>query len=491
MNIGELFVKLKLGEDKQNNASVGKFKAGLGALKDKAMDFRKQAQLIAREKLPQFFRESEFGSVGFLGKLTDMIGKANLVRVAILGVVASMVKLTSRAAEASEQLFKFGLNSGMSTTALQKLQMQAEQTGVEADEVADSLRELQSKSMDIQLGRGDAGAFQLAGVSWFADAETQLNQIEQMLKTRPAAMGTKLAMDMGLSEEMITFLRLRASIKPADQGLILSPEEIGELKEFSIEFKATWAAFQRALTKLGAMILPITKPFMEFARRLARIGTEIIGWMTAIESRKTIILSIIGVIGTALAAAFFPATVTILGIVAALGAVLLVIDDIATFLRGGDSVTGRVWSTLSKNFTTEVELIKGAWKVFVDWIIGTGKMIGEGLFSSFKLIYDLFTNPEKVLEDAKLTVKGVGESVMEKGADLGSAIKGFFGFNQPAMVPAVAPTPAMAGAVSTMNQNVQINVNGAGDPKAVSEEVSRRLRQETSNAVYQMPRQEQ
>jgi len=362
---------------------------------------------------------------------------------------------------------------------------------VEADEVANSLRELQSKSMDIQLGRGDAGAFQLAGVSWFADAETQLNQIEQMLKTRPAAMGTKLAMDMGLSEEMITFLRLRASIKPADQGLILSPEEIGELKEFSIEFKATWAAFQRALTKLGAMILPITKPFMEFARRLARIGTEIIGWMTAIESRKTIILSIIGVIGTALAAAFFPATVTILGIVAALGAVLLVIDDIATFLRGGDSVTGRVWSTLSKNFTTEIEVIKGAWKVFVDWIIGTGKMIGEGLFSSFKLIYDLFTNPEKVLEDAKLTVKGVGESVMEKGADLGSAIKGFFGFNEPAMVPAVAPTPAMAGAISTMNQNVQINVNGAGDPRIVGEEVSRRLRQETSNAVYQMPRQEQ
>jgi hypothetical protein len=323
-------------------------------------------------------------------------------------------------------------------------------------------------------------------------------------------------MDMGLSEEMISFLRLRASIKPADQGLILSPEEIGELKEFSIEFKATWAAFQRALTKLGAMILPITKPFMEFARRLARIGTEIIGWMTAIESRKTIILSIIGVIGTALAAAFFPATVTILGIVAALGAVLLVIDDIATFLRGGDSVTGRVWSTLSKNFTTEIEVIKGAWKVFVDWIIGTGKMIGEGLFSSFKLIYDLFTNPEKVLEDAKLTVKGVGESVkgvgetvlqkgtnvgdsiqgvgklvIDKSIDVGSALKGFFGFNEPAMVPAVAPTPAMAGAISTMNQNVQINVNGTGDPKAVSEEVSRRLRQETSNAVYQMPRQEQ
>jgi len=129
--------------------------------------------------------------------------------------------------------------------------------------------------------------------------------------------------------------------------------------------------------------------------------------------------------------------------------------------------------------------------LFVEWIIASAKFIGEGLLLAFRLIYDLFTNPEKVLEDAKLTVKGVGESVMEKGADLGSAIKGFFGFNEPAMVPAVAPSPAMTGAVSTMNQNVQINVNGSGDPKAVSEEVSRRLRQETSNAVYQMPRQEQ
>ena len=39
MNIGELFVKLKLGEDKQNNASVGKFKAVLVCSKTKRWTF--------------------------------------------------------------------------------------------------------------------------------------------------------------------------------------------------------------------------------------------------------------------------------------------------------------------------------------------------------------------------------------------------------------------------------------------------------------------
>ena len=490
MKLGELFVKLKLAPDGKNPEAINKFRTGLIGLKDKAEDFRKQAQLIAKEKLGEFFKQSEFGSLGFLGKLTDMIGKANLVRIAILSVAGAMLKLTANAANAAEHLFKFSLNSGMSTTALQKLQMQAEQTGVEAEEVAGSLRSLQERSIEIQMGRGDAGAFQLAGVSWFADAQTQLNQVERMLATRPAAMGTKLAMDMGLSEDMVTFLRLRSTLKPADEGLILSPTEIDELKSFSIDFKATLAAFQNALKKLGAMVLPITRPLMDFARRLLRIGTDIIGWMTAIEARRNVILSMIAAIGAALAIAFFPATVTILGIVAAIGAVLLAIEDVASFMRGDDSLTGRAWEGLKSGFKKAIDYVKDAWKGMLDWISEKTSAILEVLFAPIKKLQEL---KEMLSGKAQSTMES-GKSALDSGKqqfeNIWDSVKGFFTPDQPAL----APTSGMiqsGSAGAMLNQSVNIQVNGAGNPASVAEEIQRRLRQETSNAVYQMPRQEQ
>jgi hypothetical protein len=489
MKLGELFVKLKLAPDGKNPEAINKFRTGLIGLKDKAEDFRKQAQLIAKEKLGEFFKNSEFASLGLVGRFVDLIGKANAVRLAVLAVVGAMVKLTTSAANAAEHLFKFSLNSGMSTTALQRWQMQAEQTGVAAEEVADSLRSLQQRSMDIQMGRGDAGAFQLAGVSWFADAETQLAQIEGMLKSRPAALGTKLAMDMGLSEDMVTFLRLRSTLQPADEGLILSPTEIDELKNFSIDFRSTLAAFQNALKKLGAMILPITRPLMDFARRLLRIGTDIIGWMTAIEARRNVILSMIAAIGAALAIAFFPATITILGIVAAIGAVLLAIEDVASFLRGDDSLTGRGWESLKKGFRLAVDYVKDVWKGMLEWISEKTSAILDVLFAPIKKLQELKDMLSGGAQSAIDSGKGTIESGKQRFENIWDSVKGFFVPQEPAL----APTSGMiqSGSVGAMlNQSVNIQVNGAGNPASVAEEVSRKLRQETSNAVYQMPRQE-
>ena len=297
-----------------------------------------------------------------------------------------------------------------------------------------------------------------------------------MLATRPAAMGTKLAMDMGLSEDMVTFLRLRSTLQPADEGLILSPTEIDELKSFSIDFKATLAAFQNALKKLGAMVLPITRPLMDFARRLLRIGTDIIGWMTAVEARRNVILGMIAAIGAALAIAFFPATLTILGIVAAIGAVLLAIEDVASFMRGDDSLTGRAWEGLKSSFRLAVDYVKDAWKGMLEWI-------GEKTSAILEIVFA----PIKKLQELKEMLSGGAQATF---GNIWDSVKGFFTPDQPAL----SPTSGMiqsGSAGAMLNQSVNIQVNGAGNPASVAEEIQRRLRQETSNAVYQMPRQEQ
>lgn len=491
MNLGELFVKLKIAADPKNAEQMGRFKQGLVSLKDQANDFRKQADEIIKSKFSHFFKESEFASLGFLGKLTDIVGKANMVRLAILGVVAAMVKLTQNAADASEHLFKFSLNTGLSTTNLQRWQHQAEQVGVSADEVAGSFAALQQKAMDIQLGQGDARAFQLSGVSWFADAETQLGQIEKMLATRPAAMGTKLAMDMGLSEDMITFLRLRSQLKPADKGLILSPDEIKELKDFSIEFKATLAAFQNAMRKIGALILPITRPLINLANRLMKVGVELSKWVA--ESKKfQMVLGALGVAAAILAIKLFPVTAVVLAISAAIGAVLLIIDDVATFIRGGDSVTGLLWEGLKSGFKTVISEIKKDWTVLIDWFVqGIGKLI-DIIVSPILKVLELvgvlqnvdYTGAEKALSSGWQSVKQIDGSTF---TGLWDKLGDFFS----PIAPAISGGPMLPAGASSVNQNVQINVNGAKEPAAVANEINKALKKQTSDAVYQMPRQEQ
>lgn len=491
MNLGELFVKLKIAGDPKNAEQMNKFKQGLVSLKDQANDFRKQANEIIKSKFSNFFKESEFASLGFLGKLTDIVGKANMVRLAILGVVAAMVKLTQNAAEASEHLFKFSLNTGLSTTNLQKWQMQAEQVGVSADEVSNSFAALQQKAMDIQLGQGDARAFQLSGVSWFADAETQLGQIEKMLATRPAALGTKLAMDMGLSEDMITFLRMRSQLKPADPGLILSPDEIRDLKDFSIDFKATLAAFQNAMRKIGALILPVTRPLMNLANRLMRVGVEISKWVSE-SKRFQMVLVGLGIAAGLLAIKLFPVTAVVLAISAAIGAALLIIDDVATFIRGGDSVTGLLWEGLKTGFKTVISEIKKDWTVLIDWFVeGIGKLVDiivSPILKVLELIGVLqnvdYQGAQKALTSGWQSVKEIDGSTF---TGLWDKIGDFFS----PIAPAISGGPMLPAGASSVNQSVQINVNGAREPAAVANEINKVLKKQTSDAVYQMPRQEQ
>jgi hypothetical protein len=485
MEIGQLFVKLKLVSDKVNENTTKKFVGNLKGMKEKAMDLAKQAKVLLQSKFSHFFKESEFASVGLLGKMADIIGKANMMRLAIMGAVAGMIKLTSSAAEASEHLFKFSINTGMDTQALQRWQAQAGQAGVQAEEVADSFKNLQRKSMEVQMGQGDAGAFQMSGVNWFADAQTQMKQIQAMLKNRPAAMGTKLASDMGLSEEMISFLRMKDSLESADENLILSEKEIAELKDFSLKFKGTWYSFQQTLVKIGAMILPITKPFIAFAMRLMKMTTQFTAWMNEIPARKNGIITAVAAIGTALAVAFFPATATVLGIGAVIAGILLIMEDIATFLRGGDSLTGDLINgaggAVKSAFGGVIDWVRENWKMLLDWMWTEVKNFGELIWSLIKGIAGLGF---KIGELASDGIKGVAASAWEGLKGLASdAWKGLSG--------PMPSAPSMAlGASGGMVQNVQIQVDGSKDPKAVGEEVSRRLRQETSQAVYQMPRQE-
>lgn len=514
MNVGQLFIKLGFKQDPAAPAQQAKFLKVMQTLRDKANKAVENIRVNFKKGFDAAMVNSEKSMFGFIGKLGKLIGKANIARMAILGIVAAMTKLTLNTAQAAEHLFKFSLNTGMDTTSLQRWQQQAGMAGVRAEEVAESFKMLQQKSVEAQLG-GDTGAFRLAGVNWMADAETQMKQIQTMLANRPAALGTKLALDMGLSEEMITFLRMRDSLQPANEGLILSKTEIAELKDFSIQFEAAWNGFKLALAKLGVMIMPITKPIIKMFSRIMEMTAAFTVWINGLGKWKATILTIAASIAVAVSAFFFPITATVLGIIAIIAGIALAIEDVYTYFQGGESFTGdflsgKLTAAIKKGFAAAVKWVEENWTYLCGWMAEELVNIFNGIGKAILWIGDYLI---KIIDSLLAVFKLPGISDLGKkldplfgaaGTAWGNMMEWFNKDDKKITSPIAPPTgsrampvpSAVGGAVlgqsgnAAVNQTVNIKVDGAKNPMAVADEINARIKKETGNAVYQMPRQE-
>lgn len=531
MNIGELFVTMGVKIDDAMNAATSKFITKLSDVQKEAQELNKidlgakppmgkkflTALQNVKEKLLQLkefvleksgfaeiskdFSKAAKESQGFTGFLTRLVTGANLARLAILGMGASLAKLVMNAAEASEHLFKFSINTGMDTTSLQKWQQQAGMAGVQAEEVANSFKNMQRLAIEAQLGQASEstmGAYRQSGVSWLSDPESMMGQIQKMLKNRPAALGTKLASDMGLSEEMVSFLRMKDTLQPADENLILSKDEIAELKDFNIKFTSSINQMKMALIKLGAIIAPVMKPIFALFTRVMLATTQFTAWLSGMGKWKGMILGIASAIAIAVTAFFFPVTATVLLIGGIIAGVLLLIDDVATFLRGGDSVTGDVVKGWKKGFSSffgwfgenakyigaylVTELLNGVetiwtyWQNFTDWIYNNWtyliKYLGDELGGIFGFFKDLL---------------GFGSSVefnKEEKPSYANTIPMRPMFSNPK----AAGNSYDSSSSTAVNQNVTIQVNGAQNPTNIAMEISNKLKNQINHAAFQLPR---
>jgi hypothetical protein len=312
-----------------------------------------------------------------------------------------------------------------------------------------------------------------------------MRQAQIMLKNRPAAIGTKLAMDMGLSEEMVTFLRLRDTLKPPDKNLILSKNEIAELKDFNIDFTSSILTMKMAMIKLGVVIASVMKPVFMMFNRIMLATSDFTKWLAGMGKWKGVILGIAASIAIAVTAFFFPVigTVAMIGILIA--GVLLAIDDVATFMRGGDSLTGRVIKGWRQGLSDFWDWIKTEWPALMDWMGKYAVDLGKWFYNLFADIFNWIS------DNWKYVIGYLGEELgnfWDWAKDkLGMGDKG----TNPAIEP-IKPTFAIpvgaGGGANSVNQNVTINVNGARDATSVGKEVSNHLQKQTNHALMQFPR---
>ena len=282
-------------------------------------------------------------------RMTKALGAMNALRVETIAGALGLVYFTDKAAKAAVHIDKISALTGLSRDGIQRMGDAVAQTGGSVDDMAGAVRTLQQQSMDIMMGRGgNVGVYGLLGLNPHEDPLVLLNKLSAKLKSMPAAYGANLARELGLSDDMIYFLKNTQNIKPPREETIVTKKELDRLKEFNFYFNRVWEQGKRVLQRLAAFLLPITNEIVYF---FDRVGTLVGKAITAIEPYMEKINKWLGplkVMGAVLFAALFPVT-------AAFVMLGLVLEDISSYLAGDDSVTGR----LIKQLTDVNSLIDG------------------------------------------------------------------------------------------------------------------------------------
>jgi hypothetical protein len=293
-------------------------------------------------KIGEFFVElfvkSEKGQLS-VKELVSTFGELEAATVAEAGALADLafkfVGLAEQAYNAAAAFQMFESQTGLSSQELQKWQIVAEQANVSTEAMASGINALQRNLAEIRLGRGNIAPFQMLGIGPNQNAFQVLDQLRDRIKGLDSATATNIITQMGLSPETIQVLRLSnqefSKLAATEKSMSVNQE-----RSF-LEGKQSLVRFEHALKEAGYGIVELFGPaFTELLKSSAfyiNKMSEAFGYV--VKHIGNFKAALIG-----LAVVLSPLFIETFPITAALLALILVLDDLATYFQGGDSVTG-------------------------------------------------------------------------------------------------------------------------------------------------------
>lgn len=347
----------------------------------------------------------------FAGSLKNVTVDAALAVAGLIGVEYQLAKVAAEAMNAAVGFEMFTSETGLSWQELQRWQIAGAQVNVTAESIGSSITQLERNLAALRLGHGNRAPFQMLGVDTNQNAFNVLAQVRQRVQALHLDRGTasNIISEMGISPEMIRLLyltdaefnRLSHTVRGMTQG---QEQQFMRSKQALIE----WGL---ALKTYGYDAVSHLLGVLEYLRNFFK-NMEI--WWPGV------VLAV-----ASLAAAFYPVT-------AAVAALLLVLDDLAVYAQGGDSLFG----AFEKKFAKPV----GTWMQnnLSPWMNSLAKTTG-GVMSSGGM-------------GSIIDPTGTGRLLM-KGAQV--------------------------------IQNMNFNIHG-NDPKTIATEVHHAIRQATGQAEEQV-----
>lgn len=395
---------------------------------------------------------------------------ATRAAVAIDAMNAALFLLLETSAKVGVALKEFQIRTGLSATSLQEWEQQAAASNVSGDELVQSIKEIQNARTDFAKGLPKAlGAWSLLGVDPRQDPFVVLDKLRGRLKDyADVGLARSIANDAGLGEGM--FQLLRQPRAPVDQNLILNQQQIDAL----FRLKTAWNSFSLAIgsakTQLGAALAPAVTSLIKALTLLSSALAGLTKWLSgtgpAARNARVFLgflaagIVLLGVAVTGLAGALslaaaagalFTVIMTPLGLgvalisaeilvlVVALGAIVLIFQDLYTASNGGKSFFK--WDPLIlKSFDTFAQNL--------------AKILD--LMEKISYYWDKFSKPPAFLK----TLESNGPIQWSR------------------IAPGLIPN-------TTVNQDVDIHVNGAQSPAATGKQVGTHLQTQLNEAYRQ------
>lgn len=355
-NLGELFVELgTVGNSKDLEKFVAKVKEGVLAI-ERQMELQEQAG----KKGKKSNEEQTKGVAGTLSKLGTLITTLSLVGVA-------WSKMTDELVRTNQEMLNLTRTSDIALSTFQKYDTLGKMFGVSG--LAGQLESLNQRIFELQLTGQGARGFQLAGIN-----PVGMNTEDFIAKLRDRVAGLNdttasyMLQQMGLNPKMLVFLRKDyEDLWQTVRRYQLTEDQRKEIERLNVQLQISRIkmqyikdrvvmAFMPALVKISESLASIIEMFAKLGNLLTKnngvgLRTTLLT-VTALSLKFKTFGAFIKDMGRGLSGII--TKIPIVGrLFAGLGkivskallpfmALYLLLDDLAVFLEGGDSLIGRV-----------------------------------------------------------------------------------------------------------------------------------------------------
>ena len=305
------------------------------------------------------------------------------------------------------------------TTSFHEVAEAEEKVGEKAKEAAKETKKLTEKkpatNLKQELGNIRSkfmliGAAATAASGLIANYLTvPLQNIDELAKKKDRLFNITQAEIIQAKEYQDQLQKTKTAVQSivTQTALKLIPVVNQSLKGFNNFLKANKALVVEGLTNVFKWILKLGQVFTNTFRFLNKVISSTIGWKAAL----LILVGVLAVVKRAMLAAFL--TNPIGWVILLIGGLILLIDDLMTYLDGGESLFGDYWKPCiewGKKAIAVYKKIEPTIKEVWDFVVNFITESVNAIIGVFKMLYGIFTGDWELI---KKGFKDVGDAILK------------------------------------------------------------------------------